>query len=129
MNLRILKKLSKKAAPLLAHFDHRQDTFLAERGANYHGLPIETHPKDRWRNADHPLKGTPMVGAMRGYKVQEWEERTALEELMHCILYHDKPASMSDADYLLAQKITGCTPIDYDNMDDWDAADEDREAA
>ncbi|WP_376959676.1 hypothetical protein ABNQ39_07135 [Azospirillum sp. A26] len=144
MNLRILKKLSKRAAPLLAHFDielHR--LLLAEKGDSYTGLLIKDrtcwdrgrsvhdevglheikHPArdgNGWvymRPPSHPLKGTPMVGRTVGYEEPEWEERTALEELMECIRWSDKPATMTDAEWALAQRITGVTPITQDEID------------
>jgi hypothetical protein len=40
MNLRILKKLSKRAAPLLPLLGDTREQFLAERGENYHGMRI-----------------------------------------------------------------------------------------
>lgn len=40
MNLRILKKLSKRAAPLLPLLGDRRGQFPAEAHANYHGLLI-----------------------------------------------------------------------------------------
>lgn len=40
MNLRILKKLSKRAAPLLPLLGDRREQFLSEKGDNYHGLVI-----------------------------------------------------------------------------------------
>ncbi|EBA18366.1 hypothetical protein RSK20926_11624 [Roseobacter sp. SK209-2-6] len=40
MNLRILKKLSKRAAPYLARIGDTREQFLAEKGENYHGLII-----------------------------------------------------------------------------------------
>jgi hypothetical protein len=40
MNLRILKKLSKRAAPYLSKLGDRREQFLSEAGDNYHGLII-----------------------------------------------------------------------------------------
>jgi hypothetical protein len=40
VNLRILKKLSKRAAPLLPLLGDRREQFLSEAGDNYHGLVI-----------------------------------------------------------------------------------------
>lgn len=40
MNLRILKKLSKRAAPLLPLLGDRREQFLSEAGDNYHGMII-----------------------------------------------------------------------------------------
>lgn len=100
MNLRILKKLSARAAPYLAPLGDRRQQFLAEKHENYHGRLI----KDRacWdrsrchatytghgdeivfdtrsghrvvmRPPSHPLKGTVMVGGMSGYYEPEWDE-------------------------------------------------------
>jgi len=53
MNLRILKKLSKRAAPYLLLLGDTREQFRAERGASYHGLII----RDRtcWeRSPCHP---------------------------------------------------------------------------
>ncbi|TYC93009.1 hypothetical protein [Novosphingobium sp. BW1] len=55
MNLRILKKLSKRAMPYLIALGDRQVHFLAERNDNYHGMTI----RDRtcWeRNPCHPSR-------------------------------------------------------------------------
>lgn len=40
MNLRILKKLSKRAAPYLPLLGDRREQFLSEAGDNYHGMII-----------------------------------------------------------------------------------------
>jgi hypothetical protein len=40
MNLRTLKKLSKRAAPLLPQLGDNRQQFLSEEGDNYHGLII-----------------------------------------------------------------------------------------
>lgn len=40
MNLRILKKLSKRAAPLLPLLGEHREQFLSEPGDNYHGMVI-----------------------------------------------------------------------------------------
>lgn len=40
MNLRILKKLSKRAAPYLAALGDAREQFRAEKGDNYHGMVI-----------------------------------------------------------------------------------------
>jgi len=99
MNLRILKKLCKRVAPVLPSVGIDTEQFLAEGGGNYHGFhgawerkallrqsaryPFE---KDRkfmprhgkcWVILEYPycpLKGTPMVGSMQGYYEPEWEE-------------------------------------------------------
>ncbi|MBP2302543.1 hypothetical protein [Azospirillum picis] len=146
MNLRILKKLSKRAAPLLAHFDiGPDDLFLAEKSESYTGLLIlDRTCWDRGRSVhddcirqcerkkpaadgngwvymtppSHPLKGTPMVGRMSGYEEPEWEERTALEELAECIRWSDKPATMTEAEWALAQRITRTKPVTQDEIDE-----------
>ncbi|WP_419827640.1 hypothetical protein [Sphingomonas sp.] len=46
MNLRILKKLSKRAAPLLPLLGDHREQFLSEAGDNYHGLII--HARKHW---------------------------------------------------------------------------------
>ncbi|WP_438852624.1 hypothetical protein [Brevundimonas nasdae] len=108
MNLRTLKKLSKRAAPLLTLLGDDRRQFPAERGENYTGLVItarkhwerrrSVHP-DLWgeheiktpaKDGDgwicisppgHPRKGTIMVGALEGYYEPEWDEKTAWEAL------------------------------------------------
>ncbi|BBK30292.1 hypothetical protein EDC65_2262 [Stella humosa] len=115
MNLRILKKLSRRAAPLLPHLtDHRQQ-FRAERGENYTGLLITARKHfertrsvhaEVWRQRefktpardgngwifhappDHPRKGTIMVGAMSGGEESEWSEETAWEALREIVFWH-----------------------------------------
>lgn len=139
MNLRILKKLSKKAVPLLAHFGFGpRDLFLAKKGESYTDLIIKdracwdhgrsTHPNclseheqkkpaadgKGWaymRPPRHPLKGTPMVGGEVGYYEPEWEERTALEELAECVMWNARPDTMTDAEWALAQRITRTAPL------------------
>jgi hypothetical protein len=113
MNLRILKKLSKRAAPYLVKVGDMRQQFPAEkhdnytnriirdrscweRGASVHGDVIKEgeikwlarNPKGRGERVwcymwppSHPLKGTPMVGAMSGYYEPEWDEETAWEAL------------------------------------------------
>lgn len=118
MNLRILKKLSKRAAPYLAALGDNREQFLAEKGENYHGLIIRDrtdwerswcHPSHHvgWhrkgecfcaearkgyryivRTPYHPLKGTPMVGAMHGYYEPEWDEETAFGALRAIVFDH-----------------------------------------
>ncbi|WP_054945004.1 hypothetical protein [Novosphingobium sp. KN65.2] len=116
MNLRILKKLSKRAAPYLAALGDRREQFRAEQGENYHGLIIRDrtdwerswcHPSHHigWhregemycvearkgyrymvRMPSHPLKGTIMVGAMEGYYEPEWDEETAYGALRTIVI-------------------------------------------
>ncbi len=109
MNLRILKKLSKRAAPYLPLIGDTREQFPAETGDNYtktliwdrtcwersysaHGDRIR-EGEIKWlaRNTSrrfpwcymapphHPLKGTVMVGSMCGYYQPEWDEETAWE--------------------------------------------------
>ncbi|WP_186214680.1 hypothetical protein [Burkholderia gladioli] len=114
MNLRILKKLSKRAAPLLSRLgDHRQQ-FPAEKEESFQHLcghdrkhwertrakyPLECRGEIKYRPRDcrdwivmrepyHPLKGTPMVGSMVGDYEREWEEQTAWEALRHIVFNH-----------------------------------------
>lgn len=114
MNLRILKKLSKRAAPLLPKLGDRREQFRAsgdnyiggtmitarkhwERGRSVHADCIRQyeikHPARDGRGwiymapPDHPRKGTIMVGAVSGYYEPEWDEETAwtaLDELVRC---------------------------------------------
>lgn len=112
MNLRTLKQLSKRAAPLLPLLgDHRQQ-FPARRGDNYHGMFIRARKhfeRGRSVHADiirddmikkpaadgegwvymhppsHPRKGTIMVGGMEGYEGPEWYEKTAWEALVDIV--------------------------------------------
>lgn len=94
MTLRTLKKKSKQALPIMLKHYPREltgEVFTAERGANYHGRVIRcTHGtgdpclvkgRPRCECTYHPLKGTPMVGAMSGYYEPEWDERPVLEDL------------------------------------------------
>ncbi|WP_376957700.1 hypothetical protein ABNQ39_11265 [Azospirillum sp. A26] len=138
MNLRILKKLSKRAAPLLAHFGvGHVELFLSERWEGYTGLLIRDrtcwmrgrsahgeiwgHEVKRpardgngWvcmRPPNTTLKGTPMVGQMSAGEEPEWNEHTALEELMDCVRWSGKPDTMTNAEWALALRITRVTPI------------------
>ena len=104
MNLRILKKLSKRAAPLLPLLGDDRQQFPAIKGDNYHGMigfPRKNFERGRSVHADvmregeiktpakdgngwvyqwppyHPLKGTVMVGATTGYYEPEWDEESA----------------------------------------------------
>lgn len=115
MNLRILKKLSKRAAPLLAALGDQREQFPAERWESY--TSTTGHDRKHWtRNASihsepmfrsdlhylpkhglryvamrepvHPLKGTVMVGEMVGYYEREWEEETAWESLLTRVNEH-----------------------------------------
>ena len=147
MNLRILKKLSKRAAPLLAHFQPNGELFLAARDENYIGSTVITERKhwDRMRSVhadcsgdreiktpardgrgwvymcppSTPLKGTPMVGGMSDYYEPEWEERTAWEELRECVTWQGRPDTMTDAEWSLTLRIARCKPITAEEMDAW----------
>lgn len=109
MNLRILKKLSKRAAPLLTALGYELEQFPAAKEENYHGFLIRDrghwervrcHPKYEafdgrgevlfktrkgqlivMRPPDHPLKGTIMVGGTSGYYEPEWYEECAWSAL------------------------------------------------
>jgi len=103
VNLRILKKLSARAALYLVPLGDRRQQFLSEKDDNYHGLLIrdrtcwdrsrchssytghgdeivfDTRSGHRvvMRPPSHPLKGTAMIGGMSGYYEPEWEEDAA----------------------------------------------------
>lgn len=108
MNLRILKKLSKRAAPLLPLLGDRREQFSAARDASYTGvLILDRKHWERGRSVhsdtcgaheikqpardgrgwvytrppSHPRKGTMMVGGVAGYYEPEWSEETAWEAL------------------------------------------------
>jgi hypothetical protein len=108
MNLRILKKLSKRAAPLLARLGDARQQFRAELHDNYMKCVILDRTcfermrskydgahrqgevikraKDgngfiRMYPPHHPLPGTIMVGAVSGYYEPEWDEETAWDAL------------------------------------------------
>ena len=111
MNLRILKKLSKRAVPMLALLGDDRQVFAAVKDDNYTNIIIyeRKHWERGWSvHADlhdeyevkslrpngrfvymkppsHPRKGTPMVGAMLGYYEPEWEEETAFEALQDIV--------------------------------------------
>lgn len=115
MNLRILKKLSKRAAPLLAQLGDRREQFAARKDENYHGILIlarkhwergrSVHP-DVGRDLEiktpaadgkgwvylhppyHPRKGTIMVGAVSGYYEPEWDEECAWTALENIVYWH-----------------------------------------
>lgn len=111
MNLRILKKLSKRAAPLLTStkaFSYlNTDQFISVRGEG--NTETQGHDRKHWERGNArnpidfhgylywparnglghpymhdpstPLKGTVMLGWSQGYEEPEWEERTAWELL------------------------------------------------
>jgi hypothetical protein len=112
VNLRILKKLSKRAAPLLPILGDCREQFLARKHESY--TSVGGHDRKHWdrmgsvhnikfpgsikyrpkhgktwvamREPAHPLKGTPMVGEISGYYEPEWSEQTAWEALQ-CIVF------------------------------------------
>lgn len=117
MNLRVLKKLSKRAAPFLPLFGDHREQFRALKGESYHGMagfPLKNwvrspcHPTyepapwdcERFRKdtvdgrsivisePHHPLKGTIMVGGMSGYFEREWSEETAWGSLREIVRWH-----------------------------------------
>lgn len=45
MNLRILKKLSKRALKYLEQFQNGQELFFAQKGESYHGIIIKDHSR------------------------------------------------------------------------------------
>jgi hypothetical protein len=116
MNLRILKKLSKRAAPLLTALGCEMEQFKAEADDNYHGILIRA--RKHWERhsvhagfegfssrgdvlfktrkgrtmmmhpPSHPLKGTIMVGGMSGYYEPEWDEECAWAALCEQVYWH-----------------------------------------
>ena len=115
MNLRIHKKLSKRAAQLIPLLGDKRKQYKADKGGCYFGsgrlqpcdfkhwdrcrvrFPLETSvkvkPKDGkgWiviHRPDNPLKGTVMVGNMSGGYEPEWFEETAWEALCLLVEYH-----------------------------------------
>ncbi len=117
MNLRILKKLSKRAAPYLLPLGDYREQFRAGQGRNHHGLVYLITDRTCWergrsvhgdpirqgeikkRAADgkgwvwmappsHPLKGTMMVGGMSGYYEPEWQEWCCWQALSSMVLDH-----------------------------------------
>lgn len=118
MNLRTLKKLSKRAAPLLDALGDKREQFLSERSdENFHGAVIKErkhwsrshcHPKwsDGWqqdgslvfttrsgrrvlmRPPTHPRKGTVMVGCLSCGYEPEWDEECSWSALVTQVLGH-----------------------------------------
>ena len=115
MNLRILKKLSKRAAPLLAALGDGREQFPAERWEDY--TSSVGHDRKHWerRRARFPLdrrgdihlkprmgegcivltqchmnpwKGTVMLGWTVGYYEPEWEEDDAWTLLQQAVREH-----------------------------------------
>lgn len=117
MNLRILKKLSKRAAPLLPLLGDDRKQFRAERFDNFTNTLItdrkhwERHCTV-WKSPEpntpgriffttrtgriaymtnhyvHPRKGTIMVGAVSGGEEPEWDEETAWDSLREIVWWH-----------------------------------------
>lgn len=122
MTLRTLKKRSKQALPVLRqHFPHSLgEVFLAVRGENYHGLvircthgagdPCRKEGRPHCECTHHPLPGTPMSGGMSGYYEPEWDEHTVYEVLREVLWWTEKPASMTDAEWIAALRIVRMTP-------------------
>lgn len=107
MNLRILKKLSKRAALLLPLLGDCRDQFPAGKDDSdtsiggcdrkhwerlsvshgekpWRGIKFKVKRAERWvvmYPPTSPLKGTVMVGEMSGYYEPEWSEQTAWEAL------------------------------------------------
>jgi hypothetical protein len=115
LNLRILKKLSARAAPLLPLLGDTRRQFRAARQDNYTGLEIKARKHfERMRSVHgepgragsvkrpardgrgwvyayppvHPREGTIMVGATFGYYEPEWDEETAWEALATFVYHH-----------------------------------------
>lgn len=115
MNLRILKKLSKRAAPYLPLLGDQREVFPAEKGENYLSTVIlDRACWERGRSAhgdtlkqreikkpaadgkgwvwmappDHPLEGTPMIGGMSGYYEPEWSEEDCWYALQNLVFAH-----------------------------------------
>ncbi len=114
MNLRILKKLSKRAAPLLEAMGDSREQFKAERWSDYttsggHDRkhwdrgnarnPINFHGYVYWparsglghpymRPPKHPLKGTAMLGWSVGYYEVEYEHDDAWTLLQQAVREH-----------------------------------------
>lgn len=116
MNLRILKKLSKRAEPLLRQICRRPQLFRAERDGNFTSTRIRARKhQDRTRLSREPInlrdgstahrtrdgsawilmcepyqprKGTVMIGAMSGGEEPEWDECTAWDELRDIVWTH-----------------------------------------
>jgi hypothetical protein len=125
MNLRTLKKLSKRSAAILsAHYGKDiPEIFLAERGENYHGVVIRCPHGKSGESLDlcdchwHPLKGTPMLGATTGYYEPEWSEKTAWEWLQDLVEWGDRAATMTDAEWAETLKVARTKPITRKEID------------
>lgn len=133
MNLRILKKLSKRAAPLLPLLGDDREQFRAvkfenytgqvimdrkhwERGRSVHGDLIQQHEiktpaKDGkgWVYAAppaHPREGTIMVGCVSGYYEPEWDEETAWEALETIVRAEFLESDWESEDFYLTRTLS-----------------------
>ena len=114
MNLRTLKKLSKRAAPLLPLLGDKREQFRADREGGHvdfiitdrkHWSRSHCHPtyeacgkelvyttragrRTVMRSPSDVRKGTVMVGAMSGYYEPEWSEETAYGALLNLVHVH-----------------------------------------
>lgn len=140
MNLRILKKLSKRAAPLLAALGDERGQFRSERGDNCTGLSIRSRKHfERMRSphrdligeghikrpaADgngyvsmsppyHPRKGTVMVGSVSGYYEPEWDEETAWEALLNLVYWSFMDFGDCESGHIPTPTRKLRTPSDY----------------
>lgn len=97
MNKRILKKLCKRAAPLLPLLRDNREQFTVDSewpcdSWSIRGMDRKSY--ERWRgkiNEHHyfePLHGTIGVGAMSGYYEPEWDDSPAWIALKDNVLAH-----------------------------------------
>ena len=126
MNLRILKKKSKQARPIIEkYYDfYAPKIFLARAGENYHGMNIKCRHikkpgKYRCECHYHPLDGTPMWGDMQGYYEPEWHEECLLSVLQESVIWGDKPEAMPPAVWEATLKICGITQKKIDEHSAW----------
>lgn len=105
--LRILKKLSKRAAPLLKALGDDREQFAAERWENYIGCVIKDHHDDH----PQPLKGTIMVGGVTGYYEPEWSEQSAWEALSDIVFWAFSDYDSSTQEMESTRRFR--TPSDY----------------
>lgn len=88
MNLRILKKLSKRAAPHMASLGYTCEQCVADYGDSY--TSTRGHDRkhmERYR-ACCPWPGTVMLGWQVGYYEREWEEDDAWSLLKRAVCGH-----------------------------------------
>jgi hypothetical protein len=121
MSLRILKKLSKAAAPILVkHYAGQYgEAFLSDRHDNHTGLKTRCKCKGKKRKREfhyclykYPLAGTPMVGATEGYYEPEWEEKTAYEWLHEAVRWQNRPTNASDEEWADIMRVARVTLAD-----------------